>query len=385
MTPPDGSGSTESTRRMRGVTFVTLVKIAALAIAACLAAVLASRLLSWNPWSWIGSLFGSYTEVRTLHTLLSLTEVVEMDEVLGEEYFGEVLVSAAELKNEVITDFERSYREYKKCADDGKEPTEAAKDSLLYWFLSTRFPAVDFPMTLNEFEEKAADYVLKRPTPSPADESKEKARQDAFRAFLMGGMVDESKEGPTRKAFHAFLMGELNDLGKDFNESLVYLARGSVRIWYDVETVLEDSECRDAEKQPVESCDLRRVSEVVTPLGRARRIRTTVNPYFSYDEKTLTEEYTHGWEVIRAGDQLPKNFEMLRALRILAHQNLQRLALEQGILDHADASFAQTLKRMIKLFFDKSVDVDFKAESAIPICSGETPQHDAITSKHEDR
>lgn len=334
MTPREGPGSAEPARRARGVSLVSLLKIVAVAFVVFLLAVLTRRVLDWKPSDWISDLSSwissDTTEIKTLETLVGSTGVLEKEELLAAEYFGEVLVSGAEVKQKVLAEFEISYGEFKRCAASGGEPTESARDGLAYWFVSTSFPAVDFATALNELDAKAAS-----------------AQTD----------------------FHALLSQQLDVLAKGFQPDLVYLARGNVRIWYELDIVLEDARCLDAEGEAVESCDLTRVSTVVTSLNRARRIQTTVNPYYVYGESTLGDAHTHGWNVLAGASQRPGNFEMLRALRILGHEDLRLAASASGMLDQADAAFARTLTRMIELFFDESVEVTIEGTPAIALCS----------------
>jgi hypothetical protein len=137
---------------------------------------------------------------------------------------------------------------------------------------------------------------------------------------------------------------------------IVYLPRGNVKVWFELDIALDRAVCLDSKNDEVEPCDLSRVVRLLPEHEMARQIKVTVNPYFSYHKETLDEHFTHGWEIIKGETEIP-NLDVLQGLRILAHEELRNIALEHGILAHADASLNRTIERMIELFFDRTVEV----------------------------
>lgn len=290
-----------------------LVKAGILAIAVFIVLLLVSRLLSWKPFSWIVHPFSTIItiEEKTLDSLLDLTEVEDIEKLLGAEFFGEVIVSPWELEDRVFDELTLWIAKRKECQENEKlELSEIGKDSVANWYLTT-------------YHDHDPNVALEE-------------------------LLQSWDDGSEFSKQH--LSGNIGDA------DIVYVPRGSVKVWYDLDKTLKDAVCRDTEGNEVEPCDLSRVVSLVPEHEKGRQIRATINPYFRYDRQTVEETYTHGWEIIKGADTKP-DLEILQGLRILAHEELRNLAFEHGILAHADASLNATIERMIELFFDKTLEV----------------------------
>lgn len=311
MTSPDETNS-KPQKRKSGDPFL-LVKAGILAVAAFFVLSLVSHLLSWRPFSWITLPFSTRItiEEKTLESLLDLTEVEDIEKLLAAEFFGEVIVSPWELEDRVFDELTLWIAKRKECQENEKlELSEIGKDRVANWYLTT-YHDHDVNVALEELFQSSNDGA------------------------------EFSKE-------------DLNgNIGK---ADIVYLPRGHVKVWYDLDITLKDAACRDSEGNKVEPCDLSRVASLVLEHEKGRQITVTINPYFRYHKETVDQTYTHGWEIIKGGDQIP-DLEILEGLRILAHEELRNIAFEHGILAHADASLNATIERMIELFFDETVEV----------------------------
>jgi hypothetical protein len=324
MTSPSEPGQAEQETprakpERKGPTFSRHAVVLTLVLGGCVVLVLASHFLSrLKPFSWIPDPFGLRTEVRTLATLLALEGVEDKEELLAALYSGEVIVSAADLESRMRAEL--------MCVAVGGTIADPAPDNLFRWLLS-RHHLMPFEHALHDFKNEI-----------------ERRKKDASRPeevpWVPEQVVDDwlpALEGEGRK--------------------LVYLVRGSVKVWYDIGEVLEHSACRDADKNVLDPCDLNRTSSLALALDGARRITTTINPYFSYHEETLGEDWSYGWVALK-GDVTGVDLLTLRALRILGHEELRSAAIGHGMYELADSSLRNTIQQMVRIFHDRSITVD---------------------------
>ncbi len=312
-----------------------------LVLAGCVVLVLASQFLSGlKPFGWIPNAFGLRTEVRTLATLLTLEGQEEKEELLSAVYSGEVIVAAADLEDRM--------RAALRCVADGGTIADPAPDNLLRWLLS-RHHLTAYEQALDEFKNEIERGKKEASGPAKAPSVPEKVVEHWL---------------PTLEGH---------------GSNLVYLVRGTVKVWYDIGEVLDHAECRDADNNVLDPCDLKKASRLTLALDEARRITTTVNPYYSYHDEMGDKDknkgkgkgkdpwsWSYGWVAVK-GDGAGVNLLTLQALRISGHEELRSAAISHGMFEVADSSLRNTIQQMVHVFHDRSITVDARrGQGAVP-------------------
>lgn len=255
---------------------------------------------SLNPFHWLVQ-----TETQLMPTLLELAEANEIEEFIAAEYFGEVLASLDEVRLRLEGDIPAAY------------------DSVRQDLLNGR------PAQLKSFAHEVIYSILRNANVKPED-------------YIKANEFLKFKD----KHFAKYLE-KLN------NKGLVYLARGKVRVTYDLQRVLAQAKCDDANRKQVslEDCPIAEAKKLHLFLSDSlREVLASINPFFVYKKDIA------GFEVIVEKD-IEQDFDLIREVRLLANHHLQETALSHKIIERADESLRLTIEGFLRAVFASDIQV----------------------------
>ncbi len=276
-----------------------------------------------------GLLFRGWIAPRTLELLPSLARVGEPEEIaelMTAEYYGEVIVTLAELVDSV-----------------GAPENIAAYHARLRTVAESDTSALEFQLVRRVTRNGDAD-LLDRMRARPWSE----LEGDYTRRWRLARVLVTGVE-------------------------VAYLARGRVRVAFDVDRLWAEGECEGGEggRIPLDACPLARDTLTVHVPDGVRDLEGIVNPFFDFERRipgyvVLAERWPE-----RAGDYLP-------LVRQLARCKLERKSVERGLLQLADASLEQGLEGLL-LALGRQVAVRVETPPGDPsfICTrpvSETPR-----------
>ncbi len=282
------------------VPFKTPLIVAAAALAAYLLASLWFK--SFNPLHWL-----IQTDTQFKPTLLELAEANDIEELIAAEYFGEVIASLEEVRLRLESE------------------APAAYDSLRQEALNGR------PLQLHSFARIVINDILR-------NAKKVKNVEEYLKTTEFTKFKDE------------YFKDYLNALNK---KGLVYLARGKVRMTYDLRRVLTQAECEDAggARIPLEDCSIAQAKKLHLLLSDTlRQVLASINPFFVY-KKDIP-----GFEVIFEKD-VKQDFDLIREVRLMANHHLRETAFKHKIVKRADESLRLTVEGFLRAVFAADIQV----------------------------
>ncbi len=273
-----------------------------------------------------GLLFRGWIAPRTLELFPSLARVGEPQEIaelMTAEYYGEVIVTLAEVVDSV-----------------GAPENIAAYHARIRAEPESDTTALEFQLVRRVTRNVDAD-LLDRMRARPWSE----LQGDYTRRWRLARVLVTGVE-------------------------VAYLARGRVRVAFDLDRLWAEGECESAGetgddgRAPLDVCPLEGDTLTVYPPPGVRSLAGVVNPFFDFERQipgyvVLAERWAE-----RAGDYLP-------LVRQLARCKLERKAVERGLLQLGHASLEQGLEGLL-LALGRRVAVRVEAATGDPslACTG---------------
>ncbi len=258
---------------------------------------------------------------RTLEVFPSLARVGEPEEIaelMTAEYYGEVIVTLAEVVDSV-----------------GSPENMAAYHARLQAGADSDTTALEFQLVRRVTRNVDAD-LLDRMRARPWSE----LEGDYTRRWRLARVLVTGVE-------------------------VAYLARGRVRVAFDLDRLWAEGECEsDGGRTPLDSCPLARDSLTIHLPAGVGQLQGVVNPFLDFERRipgyvVLAERWPE-----RAGDYIP-------LVRQLGRCKLERKAVGRGLLPLAHASLEEGLESLlIALGREVAIRVEDLTDEPPLTCSG---------------